>query len=169
MDPWVRDAAAAIHRSAERELEALVAISSPWGDGRGAEEAVSLSTSLLPADAEVERPPSSSPDSAPDLIARLSGRGRRRVLLLGHLDTVVPHSSHRPLERRGERLIGTGTVDMKGGVVLALGVFRALAESQDAFSEAALLLVTDEEWRTAEFSHTSRFDGFDACLCFEVG
>lgn len=169
MDPWVRDAAAEIARSAERELEALVGVSSPWGDRRGAEEAVSLSTSLLPADAEVERPPSSSPDSAPDLLARLPGQGRGRVLLLGHLDTVVPHSSHRPLERQGERLVGTGAVDMKGGVVLALGVLRALAGSPHAFAEAALLLVTDEEWRTVEFSHASRFDGFEACLCFEVG
>ena len=125
MDPWVRDAVAAIGRSAERELEALVGVSSPWGDRRGAEEAISLSRSLLPADAEVERLPSSSPSSAPDLPARLPGRGRKRILLLGYLDTVVPHSSHRPLERRGERLVGTGTGDMKGGVVLALGVLRA--------------------------------------------
>lgn len=67
MDPWVRDVAAAIERSAERDLEALVAVSSPWGDRRGVEKAISLSTSRLPAGADIERPPSSSPESAPDL------------------------------------------------------------------------------------------------------
>ena len=32
-----------------------------------------------------------------------------------------------------------------------------------------MLLVTDEEWRTAPFGHVARFAGFDACLCFEAG
>jgi glutamate carboxypeptidase len=58
---------------------------------------------------------------------------------------------------------------MKGGVVLSLGVLRALAGRPDAFAEAALLLVCDEEWRTAPFTHAERFAGWDACLCFEAG
>ena len=32
-----------------------------------------------------------------------------------------------------------------------------------------MLLVNDEEWRTAPFAHAPRFAGFDACLCFEGG
>ena len=64
---------------------------------------------------------------------------------------------------------GPGTVDMKGGVVLALGVARALAERPELFAELALLLVTDEEWRTTRSSHVERFSGYDACLCFEAG
>ena len=58
---------------------------------------------------------------------------------------------------------------MKGGVVLALGVARALAARPELFAELALLLVTDEEWRTAQFAHVERFRGYDACLCFEAG
>ena len=169
MQTWVQAAAREVAHNAERELEALVAVSSPSGDVRGAEEAASVAAALLPAAAEVERPPSSSTGHAPDLLARLGGRGRRRVLLLGHLDTVVAHAEHRRLERREGRLVGPGAIDMKGGVVLALGVLRALAEDPDTFGEAALLLVTDEEWRTEEFVHAGRFDGFDACLCFEAG
>ncbi len=42
---------------------------------------------------------------------------------------------------------------MKGGVVLALGVARALAARPAAFAELAVLLVTDEEWRTTQFAH----------------
>jgi glutamate carboxypeptidase len=169
MDPWVAAGAREMARRAERELEALVAVSSPSGDERGAEEAVAVAAALLPADAEVERLPCSSPGHAPDLAARLTGAGERRVLLLGHLDTVVGHDAHRPLARDGERLVGSGSVDMKGGVVLALGTLRALAETPGAYAEAVLLLVNDEEWRTRDFEHVPRFAGFDACLCFEAG
>ena len=169
MDPWVQAGAEDIARRAVRELEALVAVSSPSGDRHGAEECASVCAVVLPDEAVVERVPCSSPDHADDLIARLVGTGRRRVVLLGHLDTVVAHAQHRPLRRDGERLLGSGAVDMKGGVVLALGVMRALARRPEAFAEVALLLVCDEEWRTAPFAHVERFAGWDACLCFEAG
>jgi glutamate carboxypeptidase len=166
---WIGAHAAGIAARAERELEALVAVSSPSGDAHGAEEAIAVAAALLPPEAALERPPCSSPDHAPDLLARLRGTGAGRLVLLGHLDTVVAHDAHRPLRVEGGRLIGSGAVDMKGGVVLALGVMRALAATPAAFAEAALLLVVDEEWRTARFSHAERFAGWDACLCFEAG
>ena len=53
--------------------------------------------------------------------------------------------------------------------MLSLGVLRALAARPQDFAEVALLLVCDEEWRTAPFGHTERFAGWDACLCFEGG
>jgi glutamate carboxypeptidase len=169
MDDWVGDGAKEIAARAERELEALVGVSSPSGDVPGADEAVAVAAALLPDGVTVERVPCSTPDHADDLVARLTGTGTARVLLLGHLDTVIGHGEHRPLTRDGERLVGSGSIDMKGGVVLALGVLRALAARRDAFAEVALLLVCDEEWRTAPFAHTERFAGWDACLCFEAG
>ena len=81
----------------------------------------------------------------------------------------MAHDEHRPLSREGERLVGSGAIDMKGGDVLALGVLRALTTRADAFAEVALLLVCDEEWRVGPFGHVARFAGFDACLCFEAG
>ncbi|MBV8431720.1 MAG: M20/M25/M40 family metallo-hydrolase, partial [Solirubrobacterales bacterium] len=113
--------------------------------------------------------PSSTPGSAPDLVARITGQGARRALLVGHVDTVIGHEAHGPLRPEGERLYGSGTADMKGGVVLALGVCRVLARQPELFAELALLLVTDEEWRMQPFAHGQRFGGFDACLCFEAG
>jgi len=153
----------------ERELEALVAVSSPSGDVDGAEECVALVTAFMPSEAEVERIPCSTPDHAPDLVGRLHGTGGRRLLLLGHLDTVVHHGSHRPLARDGDRLIGSGAVDMKGGVALALWLMRELAGRRERYAEVAVLLVNDEEWRTAPFAHAGQFGDFDACLCFEGG
>ena len=163
------EAAPRVALIAERELEALVGVSSPSGDIPGAEEAVALCVAFLPPEAEVERVPCSTDDHAPDLVGRLRGSGSRRLLLLGHLDTVVAHASHRPLGRDGDRLTGSGAVDMKGGVALALGTMRELAARPELYAEAAILLVNDEEWRTAAFVHADRFSGFDACLCFEAG
>ncbi len=170
MDPWISQAADRIAARAERELEALVAVSTPSGDIRGAEEAAALVAALLPDTASVERPPCSSPDHAPDLLARVAGEGERRILLVGHLDTVVAHADHQPLRRDGDQLVGSGAIDMKGGDVVALGVLRALAETRSSeFAEVALLLVCDEEWRLGDFAHARRFAGWDACLCFEAG
>ncbi len=167
--PWIARETDRIARRAERELEALVGVSSPSGDVRGAEEAIAIVTALLPDEAEFDRPACSTPGHAPDLVATVRGSGEKRLLLLGHVDTVVPHAEHRLLERAEGRLVGSGSVDMKGGVVLALGVLRALATVPDAFAEVSLLAVTDEEWRHHSFAHSERFTGFDACFCFEAG
>src|SRR3954470_3473928 len=137
MEPWIQQRAAAIAARAERELEALVGVSSPSGDVRGAEECAAVGAALLPDEATIERVPCSSPDHAPDLVARVRGTGRGRILLLGHLDTVVAHADHRPIEvdpEDADKLYGSGTVDMKGGDVLALGVLRALATRPEDFA-----------------------------------
>jgi glutamate carboxypeptidase len=169
MDPTIAAGAAEMAARAERELEALVGVSTPSGDIAGAEEAIAICTALLPVEASVERPECSTPGCAPDLEARIPGRGRLRLLLLGHVDTVFTHDAHGPLRRQGERLYGPGGADMKGGVVLALGLARFLASRPELFAELAVLLVTDEEWRTSDFVHVERFAGYDACLCFEAG
>jgi glutamate carboxypeptidase len=166
---WISDGAGRIAVRAERDLAALVDVSSPSGDIEAAESVVAVATALLPEGVEVERLECSSPDHAEDLLARVGGKGRRRLLLLGHLDTVVPHSGHHPLRRDGKLLRGPGTIDMKGGVALSLGVLRALVQRPELFAEVALLLVVDEEWRAAPFAHAERFASYDACLCFEGG
>ena len=169
MNGWVAAGARAVAARAEADLAALVAVSSPSGDVKGAEAAVAVARAMLPREAEVERLPCSSPGHAEDLVGRLRGSGEGSLLLLGHLDTVVAHDAHRPLERREERLVGSGSVDMKGGVALALGVLHALAGVPGGYAEASLLLVNDEEWRRHPFTHAERFAGVDACLCFEAG
>jgi glutamate carboxypeptidase len=165
----VVEQASEIAARAEHELEVLVAVSSPSGDIAGAEQALAVCAELLPSGVSIERPPCSTPGFAPDLLARLPGAGERRLLLVGHVDTVIGHEAHALLRRDGERLYGPGTTDMKGGVVLSLGVARALAQHPDRFAELAVLLVCDEEWRTSPFVHVPAFMGYDACLCFEAG
>jgi glutamate carboxypeptidase len=169
MDPWIVAAAEEIAALAPAQLKRFVAVSSPTGDVRGADAMVALALELVPEGVRVERPACSSAGYADDLIVTLAGSGSGRAVLLGHVDTVHAHDEHRTLVRDGSRLIGSGSVDMKGGDVLALGVLRALARRTDAFAEVALLLVCDEELRAGDFVHTERFAGYDACLCFEGG
>jgi len=169
MEEWIAAAAERIAARAPDELARFVAVSSPSGDVEGAEAAFAVAVSLAPQGVGVERAPCSSPGHAEDLILTLQGSGSGRIVLLGHVDTVVSHGDHRPLQRDGENLTGSGTVDMKGGNVLALGVLRELALLPDRFAEVALLLVCDEEWRAGDFAHTARYAGYDACLCFEGG
>lgn len=167
---WRRRKAAEIAERALTEAAELVALSTPSGDARAAERAAGLvSSQMLPAAARTERVPCSSPEHAPDLLASLVGTGSARILLLGHLDTVFAHERHRPPAIANGVMRGSGTIDMKGGDALALGVFRALAEIPESFAEVALLFVNDEEFRTEPFAHGPRFGGFDACLCFEGG
>ena len=172
MRSWIDDHAHRIAAAAPEELRALVAVSSPSGDVHAAEAAIGVVRGLLHGVGEVERVPCSTPGQADDLVVRVRGDGSRRLLLLGHLDTVIPHDTHRVLEVDGDKLVGSGSVDMKGGDVLALGLLRTLAEGGPGaprFAEVALLLVNDEEWRQVPFGHVERFAAFDACLCFEGG
>jgi glutamate carboxypeptidase len=55
--------------------------------------------------------------------AELAGTRGQRVLLLGHLDTVLPAMEVR---REDGRLYGSGSVDMKGGNMVVLFALQAL-------------------------------------------
>ena len=57
-------------------------------------------------------------------VAHLRGSGTGRILLLGHLDTVIAHEATARSSATA-KLVGSGSVDMKGGVVLARRPARA--------------------------------------------
>lgn len=63
-----------------------------------------------------------------DAVVARTALGRdRRVVIAGHLDT-VPVNDNLPVRSEGGELIGRGTVDMKGGVAVALALAVELAE-----------------------------------------
>ncbi|HEX6474242.1 MAG TPA: M20/M25/M40 family metallo-hydrolase, partial [Candidatus Limnocylindria bacterium] len=61
------------------------------------------------------------------VIGRLPGDGPRR-LLIGHMDTVFDEGTcaARPFHRQGDRALGPGTSDMKGGLLAGLHALAAL-------------------------------------------
>ncbi len=87
------------------------------------------------------------------LIARLrgglsAGQGGRRVLLVGHMDTVFPDGTavERPFRVDGDRALGPGVSDMKGGL---LAGFHAVSQLQragfDGFDSITYVCNPDEE------------------------
>jgi glutamate carboxypeptidase len=70
----------------------------------------------------------------------------RRVLLVGHHDTVFPPGTFETFERDGDRVRGPGALDMKGGLLVVRTAFLALAEV-GALDDVpvALITVADEE------------------------
>ena len=90
------------------------------------------------------------------LVARL-GNGSRRLLLLGHMDTVYPAGTARvrPFRLGGEKAFGPGVADMKGGLCALVFALRALAGAgalPPPGTAITALLTSDEE----VFSPTSR-------------
>lgn len=76
-------------------------------------------------------------------------RGKKPVLLLGHLDTVYPLGTlaEMPCRAANGRLYGPGTLDMKSGIALILHAIAALRTwHNDAMPRpVTVLLVSDEE------------------------
>jgi len=77
------------------------------------------------------------------LVAETGGTRGKRILLLGHLDTVLAGEKFR---REGARAFGTGTADMKGGVVVMMQALKALhaAGALDGL-RITVMLTGDEE------------------------
>jgi glutamate carboxypeptidase len=74
-------------------------------------------------------------------------RKARRLLLLGHTDTVFPHGTLRTMpwrEQRG-RLCGPGVFDMKAGIVQALFAVKTMLAQGPLPCAVTMLLVPDEE------------------------
>ena len=74
----------------------------------------------------------------------------RRILCVGHMDTVFPAGTakSRPFRVEGNRATGPGVLDMKGGLTLLLFALRALAETESAAwrgIRVSVLFNSDEE------------------------
>ncbi|HYI06040.1 MAG TPA: M20 family metallopeptidase [Reyranella sp.] len=105
------------------------------------------------------------------ILARFAG-GRRRVLLLGHIDTVWPvgQLETMPLREQEGRLFGPGIFDMKAGVSAALLALRALRTLSPAPPPSIdVLFTTDEEIgsATSRAAIEATAHGCDAVLVLE--
>lgn len=67
---------------------------------------------------------------------------RSPLLLIGHFDTVLPAATPR---LDGDRLVATGAIDMKGGIVVILKALDLVARRGGRLPELRLVLVPDEE------------------------
>lgn len=128
-----------------RDLEAAVQIDSPTENHAGVRAVGELfagqlrqlgfATEFLDLAASTGR--------AGHLVAEHRGTRGQRILLLGHLDTVLPGGNWR---REGDTAFGSGTNDMKGGDLVMLHALRAL-HATGLLAEARIIVIFtgDEE------------------------
>ena len=118
-------------------------------------------------------PPPGSQRLGDLLVATVPGDGGRRVLLVGHTDTVFPDgtAAARPFRVDGGRAFGPGVSDMKGGLLLGLYAVRALRDANAArFASVTYVCNPDEEigspWSGPEILARAR--SADACFVLEA-
>jgi glutamate carboxypeptidase len=130
-------------------LERLVNIDSGTNLKAGVNQVAGIIASKLRGlGFEVER--LSQPDFGDHLLARKGGPSAKRLLCIGHMDTVFPEgeAKRRPFRIEGEKAYGPGVIDMKGGIVGLLFSLQALMEGDPDLYRALdliLLLNSDEE------------------------
>lgn len=93
----------------------------------------------------------------------------KRILLLGHLDTVFPPGRFENFTEDEEWIYGPGVCDMKGGNVIALEALKNVKASKGQITNIDMLLVSDEETGSDDSkSVTAKIaKNYDACFVFE--
>ena len=94
------------------------------------------------------------------LIATHTGSRRgKRVLLIGHLDTVFePSSPFQRYQRSGDRAIGPGVGDDKGGMVVIVAALRAMKAAGTLKNANITVVLTGDEERPGQPTATARAD-----------
>jgi len=127
-------------------------------------ESLGFTTEWIEMPAEMKR--------AGHLLAKKTGTKGKRVLLLGHFDTVLKGERFR---RESNKAYGTGIYDMKAGIVVAYYALKAL-HATDALKDASVIvMLTGDEENAGNPKETSRADLIawaersDLALGFEFG
>lgn len=106
------------------------------------------------------------------LLAEKKGTKGKRILLLGHLDTVLKGEKFR---RDGNKAYGTGSSDMKAGNVVLFYALKALKETGALKDANVIVLLTGDEENSGDPEEISRGDMVaaakrsDLALSFENG
>jgi glutamate carboxypeptidase len=115
----------------------------------------------------IEMPPAMN--RAGHLFAERSGDRGRRLLLIGHLDTVFEEDSpFQTFVREGGRARGPGVNDMKGGNVVIVHALRALHEAGVLDGANVVVAFTGDEESAGSPLAVSRGDLIEAARASDV-
>lgn len=97
-------------------------------------------------------------------------KNSKRLLLLGHLDTVFPPNKFDDYSEDDTWVYGPGVCDMKGGNIVALAALRELYEKNIEINNIDMLLVSDEESGSDDSKHlTAKLaENYDYCFVYEA-
>ncbi|WP_392536496.1 M20/M25/M40 family metallo-hydrolase [Legionella sp. 227] len=83
---------------------------------------------------------------AGSLVAEHYGNKGKKLLLIGHLDTVFPENSpFQHFKQKGDGATGPGVIDDKGGVVVILYALKALQEAKALENANITVILTGDE------------------------
>ncbi|MCW8399866.1 M20/M25/M40 family metallo-hydrolase [Legionella sp. PATHC038] len=83
---------------------------------------------------------------AGSLVAKHYGNKGKKLLLIGHLDTVFPENSpFQHFKQKGDIATGPGVIDDKGGVVVILYALKALQEAKALENANITVILTGDE------------------------
>lgn len=99
------------------------------------------------------------------LVAATRGTKGKRVLLLGHIDTVLSGEKFR---REGGRAYGTGTSDMKAGNVILLYALKALHAAGALKDARVTVMLTGDEESAGSPAEISRRDMIEAAKASDL-
>jgi glutamate carboxypeptidase len=96
--------------------------------------------------------------------------GGKKLLLLGHLDTVFAPNKFEDYSEDQEWVYGAGVCDMKGGNIVALEALRTLHREKIEISNIDVLFVSDEETGSDDSKMLSAklAEDYDYCFVYEA-
>jgi glutamate carboxypeptidase len=148
-DAPLKAAAVAAKADEVKLLEQIVNIDSGTGNVAGGEKIQSILAARLSAmGATVERVAAEAPGLPANLVATFTGKGKGRVLLIGHIDTVLEdgEAARRPFKVVGDTAYGPGVMDEKGGVVTGIAALQLLHDlKRTDYAKVTYLIETSEE------------------------
>ncbi len=94
----------------------------------------------------------------------------KKILLLGHNDTVFPQGSFDDYREDEDWVYGPGTCDMKGGNIVALQALRNIYNKNQSIKNIDFLLVSDEEAGSDDSKSLTLelAKQYDYCFVFEA-
>ena len=130
-------------------LERLVNIETGTGNAEGmAAMADFLERELRALGATVTRHKPDAGVAGENIVGRIPGTGKRKLLLIAHMDTVYVKGTlaKAPYRVEGNRAYGPGIADDKGGIAVMLHALRLLqASGFKQWGEIVVMFNTDEE------------------------
>ncbi len=99
-----------------------------------------------------------------------SKKDGKRILLLGHNDTVFPKGVFEEYREDDEWIYGPGVCDMKGGNIVALQALRNIYNEFGKIYNIDFLLVSDEETGSddSKYLTSAIAKDYDYCFVFEA-
>ena len=147
-DAQLLAAARAAEPAVIQSLKEMVAIESGTMDAPSLVRIVDYAEGRLKAlGMAVQRYPAKT-TKGETLVGRLQGGGKRKLMLMAHLDTVYWPGilATQPIKQEGNRLYGPGIADDKGGVAVILHSLAILrAAGWRDYAEITVLFNADEE------------------------